>query len=43
MELVKRKKMLAVANLYDEVNMEISHHLNQALYAHALLNVMLIM
>ncbi len=33
----KAEKMLAVANLYDEVNMEISHHLNQALYAHALL------
>ena len=31
------EKMLGVENLYDDVNMELSHHLNQALKAHALM------
>jgi len=31
--------MLGVTNLYDNVNMEISHHVNQALKAHALFKV----
>ena len=31
------EKFLAVTNLYDDVNMELTHHLNQALKAHALM------
>ena len=31
------EKMLGVENLYDDANMELSHHLNQALKAHALM------
>jgi preprotein translocase subunit SecA len=31
------EQMLGVENLYDDVNMELTHHLNQALKAHALM------
>lgn len=33
----KVEKMLGVENLYDDINIEISHHVNQALHAHALM------
>jgi preprotein translocase subunit SecA len=33
----KIEKMLGVENLYDDVNIELSHHVNQALHAHALM------
>ncbi|AEF95376.1 Protein translocase subunit secA [Desulfotomaculum nigrificans CO-1-SRB] len=35
--VAKVEKMLGVANLYDDANMELTHHLNQALKAHALM------
>ncbi|MEW6066297.1 MAG: preprotein translocase subunit SecA [Bacillota bacterium] len=35
--VAKAEKMLGVQNLYDDANMELSHHLNQALKAHALM------
>lgn len=31
------EKMLGVENLYDDINIELSHHVNQALHAHALM------
>ncbi len=31
------EQMLGVENLYDDINMELTHHLNQALKAHALM------
>ncbi len=33
----KVEKMLGVENLYDDVNIELTHHMNQALKAHALM------
>ncbi len=33
----KVENMLGVENLYDDINIEISHHVNQALHAHALM------
>ena len=33
----KVEKMLGVDNLYDDVNIELSHHVNQALHAHTLM------
>ncbi|GAW93160.1 preprotein translocase subunit SecA [Calderihabitans maritimus] len=35
--IAKVEKMLGVENLYDPQNMELSHHVNQALKAHALM------
>ncbi len=35
----KVEKMLGISNLYDDVNMELSHHLNQALKAHGLMKL----
>lgn len=31
------EKLLGVDNLYDDINIELSHHVNQALHAHALM------
>lgn len=31
------EKMLGVENLYDDINIELSHHVNQALHAHTLM------
>lgn len=31
------EKMLGVENLYEDINIELSHHVNQALHAHALM------
>ena len=33
----KVEKMLGVENLYDDINIELSHHVNQALHAHTLM------
>jgi len=33
----KVEKLLGVDNLYDDINIELSHHVNQALHAHALM------
>lgn len=35
--VAKVEKMLGVENLYDHVNTELSHHVNQALHAHTLM------
>jgi preprotein translocase subunit SecA len=35
--VAKVEKLLNVGNLYDDANMEISHHVNQALHAHTLM------
>lgn len=35
--IAKVEKMLGVENLYDDVNMELSHHVNQGLRAHVLM------
>jgi len=35
--VAKAEKLLGVQNLYDDTNMELTHHLNQALKAHALM------
>ncbi|WP_031514042.1 preprotein translocase subunit SecA [Desulfofalx alkaliphila] len=35
--VTKVEKMLGLENLYDDVHMELNHHLNQALKAHALM------
>ncbi|KJS14523.1 MAG: preprotein translocase subunit SecA [Peptococcaceae bacterium BRH_c4b] len=35
--VAKVEKMLGVENLYDDVNIELTHHMNQALKAHALM------
>jgi preprotein translocase subunit SecA len=35
--VAKAEKMLGVENLYDDKNMELSHHVNQGLKAHALM------
>ncbi|MDU4959279.1 MAG: preprotein translocase subunit SecA [Sporomusaceae bacterium] len=36
--IAKAEKMLGVSNLYESENMEMSHHFNQALRAHALMH-----
>ncbi|MDX9870893.1 MAG: preprotein translocase subunit SecA [Clostridia bacterium] len=33
----KAEKLLGVENLYDDINIELSHHVNQALHAHTLM------
>lgn len=35
--VAKVEKMIGVENLYDDVNVELTHHMNQALKAHALM------
>ncbi|MHB1418206.1 MAG: preprotein translocase subunit SecA [Bacillota bacterium] len=37
--VARMEQMLGVGNLYDDANMELSHHVNQALKAHALMKL----